>query len=156
MKRTLIISVIIILAGIAWYGIAPIFMKTVVDEPLPMSTGAPTAPPSSEVTELRPAAAVTGTPGHPASGTARIVVDGAQEYLRYENFKTINGPDLRVYLATDTDAKDFVDLGPLRGTEGNINYSIPAGTDTAKYRYALTWCEDFAVLFNAADISSSR
>lgn len=80
-------------------------------------------------------------------------MDGGAQYLRYENYKTINGPDLRVYLATDARATEFVDLGPIKATEGNINYLIPPGTDLSRYRYALTWCEDFAVLFNSAELS---
>ena len=156
MKKILIALIALALAAVAWYALSPLFMNTVVDEPVPMQVPTTVAP-VSETSEAkpRPAAPVVGTTGHPASGTARIVADGGKNYLRYENFKTINGPDLRIYLATDTGAKDFVDLGPIRGTEGNINYEIPAGTDTTKYRYALTWCEDFAVLFNTADISGT-
>src|SRR3989344_9303938 len=95
-------------------------------------------------------APVIGTPLHPASGTARVVeAESGKHYLRYENFKTINGPDLFVYLAKDLDATEFVNLGELRGTEGNINYEIPAGVNLTEYPYALTWCRQFSVLFNS-------
>ncbi len=95
---------------------------------------------------------VTGTKGHPASGTVRIVEVDGERYLRYENFKTINGPDIYVYLAKDLDAKDFVSLGKVKGTEGNINYLIPKEVDTNEYKYAMTWCKQFGVLFNWGDV----
>ena len=95
----------------------------------------------------------TATPLPPASGTARILETGeGRKYLRYDNFKTINGPDLFVYLAKNLDAKEFVNLGELRGTEGNINYEIPAGVNLAEYPYALVWCRQFSVLFNSAKL----
>ena len=62
------------------------------------------------------------------------------------------GPDLRVYLSTDTDASDFVDLGKLKGNSGNQSYEIPVGTDTAKYNQALIWCRAFTVSFTAAEL----
>ena len=93
---------------------------------------------------------IIGTAGHPASGTVRIIETGDKLFVRYENFKTINGPDLLVYLAKDLKAKEFVSLGKLKATEGNINYEIPQGTNIQEYPYVLVWCEDFSVLFNYA------
>ncbi len=109
------------------------------------------------MTSVQPIAPVNviGTAGHPASGTVRIVEADDKKYVRYENFKTINGPDIYVYLAKDLDAKEFVNLGRVRATEGNINYEIPAEVNVTDYPYVLTWCEAFGVLFNYADISKS-
>jgi hypothetical protein len=163
MKKILVILGVILLLGIGWYGLSPLFMNQAVDDAVPMAS-APSEPPSTSDqvmperrTETAPIlserVSIVATIAHPASGFVRVVTDGTSQYLRYEDYKTINGPDVRVYLATDTKAKDFVDLGVLRGTEGNINYPIPAGTDLSKYRYALTWCEDFSVLFNSAELS---
>ncbi len=161
MKKTIIGVIVIIVLGVGWYALSPRFMNKVVDEPVPSGggsggmiprSGVVTAPEKTEsvMTNRIP---VVATPAHPASGFVRVVKDGTARYLRYEDYKTINGPDVRVYLAADLEAKDFIDLGPLKGTEGNINYEIPAGTDLGKYRYALTWCEDFSVLFNSAELS---
>lgn len=132
-----------VLLSVLYFGIAPIFMTSRLDET------APTASPQEIM-----GGAVIGTVGHPAEGTARIVRDGARMYLRYENFKTLNGPDLFIYLATDESATEFVNLGRLKATEGNINYEIPAGTDLSKYRYVLTWCRAFSVLFNSSKLPS--
>lgn len=99
---------------------------------------------------------IVDTPLHPASGSVRIIRNDDGTLIRYENYKTINGPDVRVYLAKDLKATEYVDLGPLKGTEGNINYPVPAEVNVDDYRYVLTWCEDFAVLFNSADLSLVR
>lgn len=160
-KLIFLTVILLFMAGVLWYGLSPLFMNTVADEPLPNAGehNAIDTPSIEQFIEQKsalteaPPVPIVPTTLHPASGTARVVIDGDERYLRYENYKTINGPDLRVYLATDTKATEFVDLGPIKATEGNINYLIPSGTDLSKYRYALTWCEDFAVLFNSAEFS---
>lgn len=150
MKRKIIYGIgfvgAVTLLWFAYYAISPLFRNIKVDEQAPLSQ-------EKEDIVLSP---IVGTGGHPASGTVRVVRGGDASYLRYENFKTINGPDLYVYLAADLDAKDFVNLGELKATEGNVNYEIPAGTDLNKYHYALVWCEQFGVLFNSADISEKN
>lgn len=98
------------------------------------------------------AVAIIGTKGHPAEGQVRIVSSGGKQYVRYENFKTINGPDLVVYLSKDLEAKQYVSLGKLKATEGNINYDIPSGVNVSDYKYALVWCDAFSVLFNSAEL----
>ncbi len=105
-------------------------------------------------TELTTASAATiiDTKGHPAEGQVRIVSGGGKQYVRYENFKTINGPDLYVYLAKDVNAKDFISLGKLKGTEGNINYEVPSGVNVSDYKYVLVWCKAFSELFNYAEL----
>lgn len=96
---------------------------------------------------------IIGTPGHRASGTVRLVSTEGGDVVRYENFSTVNGPDLFVYLANDLEATEFINLGALKATDGNINYTVPPGTDTKKYPYVLVWCKQFGVLFNSAKIN---
>jgi hypothetical protein len=72
--------------------------------------------------------------------------------MRFENFKTINDPNLHIYLAKGIDAKEFIDLEKLRGTEGNINYTVPEGVDLSEYPIVVHWCVPFGVLFNYAEI----
>jgi hypothetical protein len=97
---------------------------------------------------------VDGDKYHKTSGNAIIISDtsSSTKYLRLEDFKTTNGPDLYVYLATDTKATDFVNLGVLKGNVGNQNYEIPKNTDLTKYSEVLIWCEDFSVLFGSANL----
>lgn len=89
---------------------------------------------------------------HDASGNVRIIQNESGKILRFENFKTDNGPDLKVYLASDLAATDFIDLGALRGTQGNINYTLPENVDTNKYKYVLIWCRAFSILFSSAEL----
>jgi len=89
---------------------------------------------------------------HEVEGTASIIEVGDTQYVRFENLKTINGPDLRIYLSSDLGVSDAVDLGPIRATEGNVNYEMPAGTDVTKYHNVLIWCRAFSVLFSYAQL----
>lgn len=150
MKKPLYIIIgiaILVVLGFAYYAISPLFRNVKIDEALPQV-------PSVTSTQQQIASTnVVGTSGHPASGTVRIVKADEKTYIRYENFKTINGPDLYVYLAKDLDAKEYVSLGTLRATEGNVNYEIPQGVNPTEYRYVMTWCKQFGVMFNYADIS---
>ena len=92
---------------------------------------------------------------HNAEGLAKVIrLDDASMFLRLENFKATNGPDLYVYLATDNSASDFVNLGRLKGNIGNQNYDIPEGTDFSKYHTVLIWCQAFSVLFGSAKLES--
>ncbi len=172
MKKKLLfaagLAILVVLFWFAYYAVSPLFRNIQTDEPLPqaeMTNETPMADPmpgvlpnTSEDVEpiISPAVRVVDTPIHPAEGDVRLVSVGNKMYVRYENFKTINGPDLYVYLSKDIDAKEFVNLGRLKSTEGNSNYEIPAGTNVEDYQYVLVWCDAFSVLFNAADISTIR
>ena len=90
---------------------------------------------------------------HEVEGDAQILKIGENtNYLRLENFKSTNGPDLFVYLSTDEKASDFVSLGSLKGNIGNQNYKIPEGVDLSKYNKVLIWCKSFSVLFGSAEL----
>lgn len=85
---------------------------------------------------------------HETTGTASLNDD--ETILKFTDFKTDNGPLLEVYLATNTDANEYVSLGDLKGIEGDFQYDIPSGTDLTKYKYVLIWCVDFSVSFGHA------
>ena len=92
---------------------------------------------------------------HKAEGIAKVIdlTDGST-FLRLENLKTTNGPDLYVYLSTGKDASDIVNLGRLKGNIGNQNYEIAIGTDLSKYNTVLIWCKAFSTLFGSAQLST--
>jgi Electron transfer DM13 len=92
---------------------------------------------------------------HNAEGLVRVIPLGdGNTIIRLENFKSTNGPNVHLYLATDKAASNFVHLGRLKANNGNQNYSIPHGTDLAKYNMALIWCKDFSVLFGSAQLKA--
>lgn len=154
-KKILITIVIITVLGIGYYLISPLFINTKADEAVPVSgtQNSSVADPLLKQVEIK-SAQIVGTSGHEASGSVRIIADGSDTYLRYENFKTINGPDIYVYLAKDLDAKEYISLGKVKATEGNVNYKIPTGVNVKDYKYVMVWCKAFRVLFNYADISN--
>lgn len=156
MKKILIGVGILVVGGIGYYALSPLWNTIVVDDALPSgaveTTAAEEVSSASEEGTDSTTFPVVGTVGHPASGTVRVVFAGGETVVRYENFSTINGPNLHVYLAKDLDAKEFVDLGPIRGTEGNINYTVPAGVSLEEYPYVMYWCVPFGVLFNYAKL----
>jgi Electron transfer DM13 len=100
---------------------------------------------------------------HQTSGRATIyqAPDGKQ-VLRLTNFKTSNGPDVHVILIAAKDADDDanflksnterVELGKLKGNEGDQNYEIPAGTDLSKFQTVSIYCERFNANFGAAPL----
>ena len=71
-----------------------------------------------------------------------------------------NGPDVRVYLIEAPDASDnatvtksgYLELGKLKGNEGDQNYEIPAGTDLSKFTTVSIYCERFNANFGAAPL----
>jgi hypothetical protein len=93
---------------------------------------------------------------HKAEGLAKILtLSNGSQILRLENFRSTNGPDVHLYLSTDKQASDFIDLGRLKANIGNQNYQIPLDTDFNKYKYVLIWCQPFSVLFGSAQLNSS-
>ena len=92
---------------------------------------------------------------HNAEGYVKILtlLDGSQ-ILRLEDFRSTNGPDVHLYLSTDKQASNFIDLGRLKANNGDQNYQIPIDTDFNKYKYVLIWCQPFSVLFGSAQLSS--
>jgi hypothetical protein len=158
-KKIIIGVMIALIIPIAIYTASPLFFDVVIDEPLPEITNTVTSDDTTTSTIDMPQIIASGqfvgvNDGiHNAEGQAKVLnlVDGKQ-LLRFEDFKTTNGPDLYVYLATDSTAQDFVSLGELKANIGNQNYEIPEGTDLSKYNTALVWCKQFSVLFGSAEI----
>lgn len=100
---------------------------------------------------------------HMTSGRATIYKEAdGRLVLRLTNFKTSNGPDVHVVLIAEKDAADDanflksgtqkVELGLLKGNEGDQNYDIPAGTDLGKFRTVSIYCERFNANFGAAPL----
>ena len=87
---------------------------------------------------------------HTSTGCVRIYSKSGSKYLVLEGFKTDNGPDVRIYLSKSTNNNEFIDLGGLKSTLGNFNYSFDSAINTTDYKYVLVWCKDYSVLFGNA------
>lgn len=97
---------------------------------------------------------------HKTEGRATVYQEAdAKLVLRLTGFKTSNGPDVHVILvAAYEDANSLkrdterIELGKLKGNEGDQNYEIPAGTDLTKFRTVSIYCERFNANFGAASL----
>jgi Electron transfer DM13 len=146
---------------LVWFQPQKLFIDERVDEAIPMAAasqsasraaaGAPTIRTLS-VARFR-------SHEHATRGRARVIDVGARRYVRFESFRTSNGPLLKVYLSAAppegparTFDDRFVDLGALKGNIGDQNYAIPPGVDLRTYRSVVVWCKRFGVPFAAARI----
>lgn len=173
--------------ALAWWLGSPLFIDSEVGEAFPLSAGAEVpagmtqADVENEMAEAAAAPAVEAgedMPGgapvaladgsfrdaddfHQGSGTATIyeLPDGAR-FLRLEDFRVTNGPDLRVLLVPSADpmtraeVEGYVDLGSLKGNIGDQNYEIPDGLELSGFGSVVIYCRPFHVLFSVASLST--
>lgn len=170
-RPRVLISVVVVIVGlliVAALAFQPwkLVLDQTVDEALPTAAPAADAPAGAAA---GPTTLLSGTfidHEHATQGTAEILelADG-QRVLRLEDFRTSNGPDLKVWLTdapvvpgTDGwfvfDDGKYVDLGSLKGNVGNQNYPIPADLDLAEFRSVTIWCDRFNVSFGAAKLTA--
>ena len=142
--------------GIGVFGVHTLFFDRVADDAPPVFASGAAAASVATVAE-----GDFIDRSHPGEGRAVVLTDGTSErFLRFEDFRTDNGPDLNVYLTTgpaDGDSgsfdDDFIDLGDLRGNVGPQNYAIPEGVDLDRYDTVVVWCVRFGSAFTAADLA---
>ncbi len=100
---------------------------------------------------------------HKGSGNAGIyrLADGSN-VLRFEDFESTNGPDLRVIVSSHPNPDDgtqvhegFHDLGPLKGNVGNQNYVLPAGLEPDDIGSVIIYCRAFSVIFAVASLTDA-
>ncbi|MGA7415822.1 MAG: DM13 domain-containing protein [Bryobacteraceae bacterium] len=127
---------------------------------------APALQPSVNAQEGKAKTLETGTfhgKVHNTSGRATIYREpDGKLILRLTSFKTSNGPDVHVILIAAKDAADDanflkgnterLELGALKGNEGDQNYEIPDGTDLSKFQTVSIYCERFNANFGAAPL----
>jgi hypothetical protein len=176
-RRIWILAIVVVIGGAAFYWFGPwhLFVDRRVDEALPAGE-VETVAPSDVIAHGDRGSAPSGEPPAPAiatlasgafrslahttSGTASIVeLPDGRRFVRFEDLDTDSGPDLRVYLSQapatgDASAIDdaFVDLGALKGNQGNQNYAIPDGVELDDIRSVSVWCRRFSVGFGVAPV----
>ncbi len=97
---------------------------------------------------------------HKGSGKATIYeLPTNNRILRFEDFRSTNGPDLHVILSSNPNptnrsniGDDYIDLGSLKGNLGNQNYDIPADVDLSGYESVVIYCKPFHVVFSTASL----
>lgn len=100
---------------------------------------------------------------HQTTGRATIykAADGGQ-YLRLTDFSTSNGPDVHVLLAPSGDEHlkqeivkgrlDSIELGSLKGNQGDQNYTVSSSANLQKYDAVVIYCERFHAVFGVAKL----
>jgi hypothetical protein len=140
----------------AWWAFRPekLWINQKVSEPAPFASSADPQPLYTGRLEGK---------AHQTSGRATIyrTPDGKQ-YLRLTDFTTSNGPDVHVLLGRSDDANlqqeivkgqlDNVELGSLKGNQGDQNYDLPAAVDFQKYNAVVIYCERFHAVFGTAKL----
>jgi hypothetical protein len=134
----------------------------------PTATTGPPAEPASTPTTASPTTAsptTTAAPpavrevargtftevDHPGAGTAVILTDGTQTFVRFEDdFATDNGPDL---FAVVYQGDRLIELAPLKGNRGSQNYELPADIDPSTVTSIGVWCKRFDSTFTTAQLS---
>ena len=176
MKRALFIIAGIVIVAVAWYLLSPLWNVVERDDTSPLVNDAmhtmdaetketferqvqamenvftnldQTMPDSSALLaegDFKPSA-------HEVLGTALLINTSTGKILRFEDFETINGPELHIYLASSLGDEDIIDLGIIKATRGNVNYEISSDIDTDTYNKVLVWCKPFRVLFSYAELT---
>ncbi len=97
---------------------------------------------------------------HKSGGMATLYrqPDGSN-LLRLSDFYVEAGPAMYIFVAQSGEINQpsdlqagYLELGKLKGSEGNQNYSLPADFDPALYRNVVIWCEKYQVLMAVAPI----
>jgi len=156
MKRRIWVVGLVVLGGTGWYLFRPelLFVNKKVSEEQVASVGASVS--------RALASGQFHSVAHETHGTATIQdVGGGRRVLRLSEFTTSNGPDVRVYLVAAPDAKDnetvtkagFVELGKLKGNQGDQNYDVPDNLDLSRYRAVTIWCHRFNANFATAPLT---
>ena len=155
-NKWILILVTIPVLAVVWWEFRPekLFINEKVNEAAPFAAS------------VEPQAIYTGVlegKAHPTSGRATIYKspDG-KSFLRLSDFVTSNGPDVHVVLlkadekalsgVAITGELDKVELGSLKGNQGNQNYDLPATTDLNKYQTVAIYCERFHVIFGTSQL----
>jgi hypothetical protein len=159
MNRRVWIAALVVLGGVGWYLFRPelLFVNKRVNEGI--ATGSAAA--SSDAAPVELLGGSFHSVAHETHGNAAIIDVGGKRILRLTDFATSNGPDVRVYLVAVNDAVDnetvtraaFVELGKLKGNQGDQNYDVPPDLNLKKYRAVTIWCRRFSVNFATAPLT---
>ncbi len=87
-------------------------------------------------------------------------IEGQTQLVFSEDFKTKNGPDLKVYLSTlpiedltaATVNESSIRLSVLKSNKGAQSYTIPADIDLSKYQSVVIHCQAYTVLWGGFDL----
>ncbi|MBC7568328.1 MAG: DM13 domain-containing protein [Spirosoma sp.] len=92
-----------------------------------------------------------GANRYTVGGTVSVFEKAGKRTLVFTNFTASSGPDLRIYVAENMAARNFVELTKLNNS-GNFTLDLPTGIDPTKQNFVLIWCKAFSVSFGSAEL----
>ena len=160
LRRHKVLATFVVLAILAagWYLFRPekLFINQRVNEAAPFRADSAAQP------------IFTGTftgKLHDTTGRATVYreTDGTL-MLRLTNFRTSNGPDVHVVLASPNDPSlksgtpgkplDAMEVGALKGNEGDQAYKLPSKVDLVHYSTVAIYCQQFRAVFGTASLEA--
>lgn len=180
------ITILIVLAWFAfsYFGIQTLFTNKQVNETVPQLIPTKNVTPSSSTSTTVTPNEITQNTDHAQtlvakglfeqgdstytiSGQATIIESQGIQTLALTDFRVTNGPDLFVYLVTAPNAgnksikqavkeQQFINLGALKGNQGNQVYTLPANFKFNDQSKVSIWCRRFSRNFGAADLTSTQ
>lgn len=87
-------------------------------------------------------------------GKALFIKSGKERFLRLENFNSLNGQDIHVYLSPilNLDKNDAIDLGQLKALSGQFSYPLDSSVDIERFNNVIIWCNPFNAFFGYASL----
>ena len=153
-KKLILTAIGIPVLAAAWWAFRPekLWINQKVDEAAPFTSAGDPQPLYTGTLEGK---------AHQTSGRATIyAAPGGKQYVRLTDFMTSNGPDVHVLLARAEDPSlnqeivkgglDSVELGALKGNQGDQNYDVQSSVDLQKYDAVVIYCERFHAVFGVA------
>ena len=139
--RVVVVATLALAAGAYWFGPQHLFLDQRVDEAVPTASdrGRPSGQTDGEVGS----SSVTAHASFVSRASTRSVVRTfASTFPR----RPPPGPPEAL-----DDA--FIDLGGLKGNQGNQNYEIPSGVNVDDVESVSIWCRRFSVGFGVAPLT---
>lgn len=87
-----------------------------------------------------------------ASGNASLFLKEGRHQVVLDDFTSVNGPDLKVYLSKEISPVNFVNLGSLKSITGYQIYDVPQTTNAQEYTHVLIYCKQYSHLFGWAEL----
>lgn len=156
-RKVIIIILAIILGGVGYYLVSPLFFDTTVDETLTDILVEQGIKDGTMNLKTLKQGSWEGLAGHNAQGDARLIEVNGEHYIRFEKgFSVTNGPDLFVHLGKDGEYSKQARLGLLKGSVGAQNYKIPEEINIDDFNEVWVWCRAFSVPFAKVELKNSN
>jgi hypothetical protein len=162
MKKFVIILVSVLVLGIGYWLISPLFIDKKVSEEFPDSIILKEETVSGDDSQgdtMSPQALLSGSfegfdSIHYGSGDVKVYETSEGTLIRFEeNFNVANGPDLYVGLGKDGEYIESYEIARLKGNVGSQNYLVPENIAASEYNEVWIWCRAFSTPFAKAELN---